>query len=87
MKNLGKCFWEMISLENRLDNDLWLGRDWAQTHSAITAESLVKFMIMVHLAKYVLIKVTLAFMLHSLLFVKRSLNQSTAKQRIGKING
>lgn len=41
---------------------------------------------MVHLAKYVLIKVTLAFTLHSLLFVKRSLNRSTAKQ-IGKNNG
>lgn len=45
-----------------------------------------KFMLMVHLAKYVLIKVTLAFMLHSLLLVKRSLNQSTAKQ-IEKVNG
>ena len=42
---------------------------------------------MAHLEKCVLIKIKIILMFHSLLFVERSLSQSTTKQRMRKIRG
>jgi len=44
-------------------------------------------MIVVQLEKYVLIKIKIIHMFHSLLFVERSRSQSITKQRMGKIRG
>lgn len=45
----------------------------------------IKLMITMHLEKYVLIKIIFIFMPHSLLFVERSVNHGTTKQRIEKM--
>lgn len=42
---------------------------------------------MVQLEKYVLIKIKIIHVFHSLLFVERSLSQSIIKHRTGKIRG
>lgn len=44
-------------------------------------------MIRVYLEEYILIKIIIILVLHSLLLVERELNQSITKQRIRKTNG
>lgn len=86
-KNLGKCFWATISLENTPHSHLWPRRDWAQTRSAITEENLISsWLWYIWKSVYSLRwKLSTCFTVYSLL--RDHLSQSITKQRTGEIRG